>query len=199
MAEHHQHHESHHAKPESHEVHLSPEAHEAQRAHAEHHRHNAEQAEHHAQKQHEMGEQARRVAEQEALRKEEVQPLPQHEQRPHLGGTLVTAELVRSAQKRTLTRIRKQLSAPDKVLSRIVHQPIVDAVSEVGAKTVARPSGVLSGGIIALIGTSVYLYIAKHYGYTYNFLVFALLFVSGFLLGLVIEFAVSGMRRTPNP
>jgi len=42
----------------------------------------------------------------------------------------------------------------------------------------------LGGGILALLGTSSYLYLAKHIGFTYNYSVFLILFFGGFILGL---------------
>ncbi len=100
---------------------------------------------------------------------------------------LVSKELHQQTWSRALTRIRKQLPLPEKALSKVIHQPTVDAVSRVGSKTVARPSGVLSGAICAFIGSSALLWMAKHYGFTYNYLLFALFFVGGFAIGLALE------------
>lgn len=108
----------------------------------------------------------------------------------------VNRELKGMAYRRTLARTRRQLPAPSRALSRIVHQPAIEAASEFAAKTAARPSGILAGGIAAFLGSSVFLWIARHYGYEYNFLLFALLFIGGFFIGLLIELVVRlSMRR----
>ena len=99
----------------------------------------------------------------------------------------VNRELKSMAYKRTLARARRQLPAPSRALSKVIHQPTIEAVSEFAGKTVVRPSGVLAGGIAAFIGSSLFLWIARHYGYEYNFLLFALLFVGGFFIGLLVE------------
>ncbi|MEI7683088.1 MAG: hypothetical protein WCJ24_02175 [Candidatus Saccharibacteria bacterium] len=99
----------------------------------------------------------------------------------------VNRELKQQTWNRTMTRVRKHLSAPNKALSKAIHQPVVETVSRVGEKTVARPSGVLTGGICALIGSSFFLYMSKHYGFKYNYLLFAMFFVGGFFIGLIIE------------
>jgi hypothetical protein len=76
------------------------------------------------------------------------------------------------------------------VLSRVVHQPVVRAVSEAAGKTVSRPSGMLGGGLVAFIGSLGYLYLTKHIGFEYNFTVFLVLFAGGFVLGVVLELVV---------
>ena len=91
------------------------------------------------------------------------------------------------AYKKTLRRIRGGLNAPDRVLSRVVHNPAVDAVSTSAAKTVARPSAFLGGSIGALTGSATLLYMAKHYGFSYNYTVFLVLFAGGFIAGLLVE------------
>src|SRR3712207_7384139 len=50
-------------------------------------------------------------------------------------------------------------------------------------------------GLCALVGTSAYLFIARHYGFEYNYLVWLLLFVGGFALGLLLELLVALATR----
>lgn len=104
-------------------------------------------------------------------------------------------ELKSIMRNRTLVRIRHHLSAPEKVFSRVIHQPLIDSASETAGKTIARPSGILSGGICALLGSSILLYISKHYGYRYNYLVFLAFFVGGFVIGLIVELLVAILRK----
>jgi hypothetical protein len=95
-----------------------------------------------------------------------------------------------SAYEQTLRRVRKRLSKPDKVLSKVVHNKTVDALSNVGAQTIARPSGVLGGSICAFLGSVILLYTAKHYGFRYNYLALFLLFITGYLLGSLLELII---------
>jgi hypothetical protein len=129
----------------------------------------------------------RSKAEQEAASSEktktEMAPNKQESDRP----LHINRELKNMSYARTLKRTRSKLPAPLRPLSAFIHQPVVEAVSEVGAKTIARPSGILAGGITAFIGSTVVLWISRHYGYEYNFLLFALLFIGGFFVGLLIE------------
>jgi hypothetical protein len=108
---------------------------------------------------------------------------------------LINKDLKDIKYQRTLQSVRNNLSVPERVLSKTIHNPVVDAVSSIAEKTVARPSGILAGGITAFVGSSVFLWIVKHYGYEYNFLLFALLFAAGFVVGLLIEAVLRIIRR----
>jgi hypothetical protein len=168
--EHHKHTpEQHHSAPEQH--HHTPERH--------HHRENIAEirhnAEHHAKSAHESQ--------------------PQDESNDHAPKEhFVNFEIKNLAYNRTMTRVRKQLSPVGRMFSKVIHQPVVDAVSEGVGKTVGRPSGILGGGLVALAGTTTYYYIAKHYGYDYNFGVFLLLLAAGFVAGWVGEYLLRTMH-----
>jgi hypothetical protein len=110
----------------------------------------------------------------------------------------VNTQLKQITLQRELQHIRRKLPRPERVLSRIVHQPVVRAVSESASKTISRPSGLLGGGLVAFIGTSGYLYLARHIGFTYNYLIFLVLLAGGFVIGLALEllvYVVLGSRR----
>ncbi len=94
------------------------------------------------------------------------------------------------AYKRELTKIRAKLPATSKRFSKVIHNPTVETISNIGAQTVARPSGLLGGSIAAFIGSLVLYYMARQYGFRYNYLLMFLLFVAGFVLGAIIELAL---------
>jgi hypothetical protein len=96
---------------------------------------------------------------------------------------------------KTIKHIRRKLPKSEKVLSKVIHNKKVETVSEIGATTVARPSGILGGGIAALLGSIFLLAMAKYYGFEYNFFAFILLFVSGFFVGSAIEILIRITRR----
>jgi hypothetical protein len=91
---------------------------------------------------------------------------------------------------RELNNIRRKETAPQRTLSHVIHQPIVAKLSSIAAQSVSRPSGLLGGAIVALIGTSTYYYLAAHIGMRYNYSVFLALFVGGFIVGLIAEVMV---------
>lgn len=165
-------------------IHHSPEQHshspEHHKPHQEAHKAHHETAHHHQ----ENIEHIRAQAAQEAHHAHEITlEEASHKPKEHF----VNAELKDLAYERSMNRVRRQLSPLSKTFSKVVHQPVVEAVSEGVAKTVGRPSGFLGGGLLALAGTTAYYYIAKHYGYEYNFGVFLVLLAAGFIAGWLAE------------
>lgn len=102
----------------------------------------------------------------------------------------INRDLQSVTRRQQLNRIQRRLSPVQRVLSKVIHQPAVRAVSEATGKTVSRPSGLLGGGLVAFLGTSTYLYLAKHIGFEYNYGIFLLLFAGGFAFGVLLEFIV---------
>ncbi|MDB5164834.1 MAG: hypothetical protein JWL89_460, partial [Candidatus Saccharibacteria bacterium] len=91
---------------------------------------------------------------------------------------------------REIKNLQRKLPVLQRSLSKVIHQPVVRVASEAAGKTISRPSGLLGGGLVALIGTSGYLYTAKHAGFRYNYLVFLMLFAGGFIVGLILELLI---------
>ena len=102
----------------------------------------------------------------------------------------INSELKKITLQRELQQVRRKLPARQRPLSRLIHQPLIRAVSETAAKSVSRPSGLLGGGLVAFLGSTGYLYLARHSGAPYNYFVFLVLFMGGFIVGLALEFAV---------
>lgn len=111
----------------------------------------------------------------------------------------VTKELKSIRYKETMHYVRRHLTPRERKFSSFIHTPAVEKVSEVGAKTVARPSGLLGGGLIAFVGSISVLYIARHYGFEVPNSLFIALFIVGFAVGLLGEFIIASFtlrRRT---
>lgn len=108
---------------------------------------------------------------------------------------LINKELKNVTYNRTLRRTQSKLPAAEKVLSKVIHQPLVESVSETAGKTVVRPSGVFMGGLFAFLGSSAFLWLAKHYGYEYNFFIFMVFFAGGFFVGLLVELGLNLASR----
>jgi len=168
--------EQNHHTPEQH--HHTPEA----------HKHTAEHANQHKDKIQDI----RAQAVHEARRSQDVMPHEVADHKPT--DAFVNGELKELAYARTLNRIRKGLRPASRTFSKVVHQPVVEAVSETTARTVGRPSGILGGGLLALAGTTAYYYITKHYGYDYSFFVFLGLLAIGFIAGWLMEFVFRAMH-----
>jgi hypothetical protein len=101
----------------------------------------------------------------------------------------------KNAAKQTIKRTQKKLAPPERAFSKVIHQPVVEALSNVGEKTIARPSGLLAGGLFSVLSSLAILYVCRHYGYEYNFMVGLAGFVGGFALGVLIEGIVKLIKR----
>jgi len=129
---------------------------------------------------------ARQTIEQTA---ENITQLPQlSEQKPRLQPSFISKELRILTTRRALSRIRRSLPLPQRVLSNVIHQPVVRVFSDATAKTIARPLALLIGGLCAFAGTAAYYTFASRIGLSYNHSVWILFFVSGFAAGLLLEF-----------
>jgi len=179
------HHEGHHERQEHHEhAHESDRAKQLEKA--------AEQARKHESevdinKLEERAEHEARPAEALRHKTEEDQYKPTQ--------SFVNWELKNLAYSRLLNRARKKLSPGQKAMSKVIHQPAINAVSEATAKTIGRPSGLLGGGILAFCGTTIYYYVCQHYGYDYNFFIFIFLLVVGLLTGWFAELLLHLLRK----
>ena len=93
------------------------------------------------------------------------------------------------AYRHTLRSIRRKLPKPARLFSKVAHNSTIESISEVSAKTIARPSGFLGGSIFSFTGSLVLLYMSRHYGFSYNYATFFILFVLGFIAGAAAELA----------
>jgi hypothetical protein len=131
-------------------------------------------------------ERIRSTIEQQALQAKDEMPRREREE-PAVSASAIGKDAKYQALNRTLKHVRERLPFPEKGLSTLIHQPVIDVASELSGKTVGRPSGILGGGICAFLGSLLFVYLAKHYGFQYNYLLFLLFFVGGFAVGLVLE------------
>ena len=121
--------------------------------------------------------------------------LDHNSEKKHISTPPVTRELKNMMRVRTLNRVRKELPAPQRALSKIVHAKPVEVASAIGEKTIARPVGLLGGGFAALVGSAITFYMAKHYGFRYNLLLFLLLFVVGYAAATLLAIIILGARK----
>lgn len=125
--------------------------------------------------------------EQQARSTNEIQQA--HSEREQTGQhpVLVRKDIKEMQFSRAMTRVRKKLSRPSRAFSRVIHVSAIDKSSELVGKTIARPSGMLAGSVLAFVGTSILLWVTKFNGYEYNYLVVIMLFVGGMVVGTVGE------------
>lgn len=111
---------------------------------------------------------------------------------------LVSKQLKQEMLTKTIKKVQKKLNPTQRTLSKIVHNPTVDKISNVSEKTVARPYGILGGGLLALLGSIFSTYLTKQFGLPYNLLVFVLLFTLGYLVTTLFELLIKVLKHSKS-
>jgi hypothetical protein len=106
----------------------------------------------------------------------------------------VGSEAKNSTLKRTLRSVQKDLRPYEIPLSKFLHNAAVEHLSEAGAKTIGRPSGLLVGGAASLFISLAVLLGCHYLGYEYNYFIGLASFPVGFVIGLIVEFASKPFR-----
>jgi len=101
--------------------------------------------------------------------------------------TYITKADKNRAYNLSLKRVQRQLGAPGRSFSRLIHNPAVERVSETLEKTIARPSAVLGGSLFATVGLAIMLYAARRNGFALSGSELALFLAIGWLVGLLSE------------
>lgn len=131
--------------------------------------------------------------EQQALGREQLKPTePELKPQPVYNQKQLKTE----AFDKTMQRVQSQLSPVERQFSKVIHNKTIEKLSTAGSKTIARPSGILGGGLLALLGSSFVLYYAQHLGFTYNYSLLVLLYAVGFAIGIAAELIMSRFRRS---
>lgn len=88
----------------------------------------------------------------------------------------------------TMNEVRTHMSAPSRTFSKVIHNKVVEKVSDTLGNTVARPNAILSGAVCAFILTlSVYL-VAKNLAFELSGFESIGTFVLGWAIGLLYDF-----------
>jgi hypothetical protein len=114
------------------------------------------------------------------------------------GPAVIDRTVKKKAYKKELHRVQSHLPKGQKAFSKLIHSSAVETASEIGGKTVARPSGLLGGGIAALLGSGALVIVSRHYGFSYNFFVFIAFLIAGFFVGLIIELIVRALLKAKS-
>ena len=129
----------------------------------------------------------------EDLKKDEFQDT-KHETTP----VFVQQELKKITFKKTLSKVQKELPVTERVFSKVVHAPVIDKMSSVGEKTVARPIGILGGGALALLGSLLSTYFSRRFGMTYNIFMFVIFFTVGYMFTTILELIYINFIKSRN-
>ena len=93
----------------------------------------------------------------------------------------------KAGYKKTLKSIQKEMNPAERTFSKVIHNPVVEATSEVASKTVARPAALLAGSLSALVLTTIIYAVAKYFGYVLSGFEWIATFILGWVIGLIID------------
>ncbi len=176
------------------------------------HENHAERAEGHAEQQEKLKQLIEKAAETNEKSPHEVERLTHDAKEKAISGkerpvgdlgkesgkhsTLVIDKTVKNqAYKKTLKHVQRQLPRSQRTFSKFIHQDTIEKISEVSGKTIARPSGLLGSGVFAFLGTTVVVWVSRHYGFRYNFFTFVVFVLFGFMVGLCAEFILNSGKK----
>ena len=97
--------------------------------------------------------------------------------------------------KATMRRVEGKLPGYQRTFSRVINNDTVDKVSNIASKTVARPSGLMGGGIVAFLALLIVTYYANRYGWVVSGSEFIVFVIVGWALGLMAEAVIKTVRR----
>jgi hypothetical protein len=107
----------------------------------------------------------------------------------------ITKQIKAQTYKKTMSNVQKNLPKWQANFSRLIHQEKIESISEIGAKTIARPSGILAGSLIALMGGVLIVVVANRVGFSITPFVFIVLFIFGYLVGMVAELVFKFLKK----
>lgn len=135
----------------------------------------------------------------ELAKSQEVEPAAQAEKaKPDRQPDKPTKVDLDANFERTMTSIRKDMTPASRTLSKIIHNPTVDKISNVVGSTVARPNLILAGALGTLVICTVIYMVAKFYGYRLSGSEAIVTFILGWMVGAIVEFARVGMSSKQN-
>ena len=94
----------------------------------------------------------------------------------------------------TMHHARDKMNTSEKLLSKIIHQPAVEKISDIAGATVTRPSGIAGATIASFIGLASVYGIARFVGFSLSGSEMPLLLLVGFVMGLLCEWVYKSIR-----
>lgn len=129
---------------------------------------------------------ARTTAEKEAKSAEEYRP-QEHESKQD--APVFTGEHNRDKSfDETMKSVNRDLSGPERLFSKVIHNKTVETVSDAVGSTIARPNAILSGSICAFVLVLAVYVIARYTGFALQGFETIAAFIIGWIIGVLFDF-----------
>ena len=123
---------------------------------------------------------------------QKTKELHEHHDRPH---HYITKSVKQGVYKHTIRNVQTHLKPAERRFSKILHNDTIEAISELGASTVARPSAILGGGVVMVFGGLALLLTARYFGFTIPMSSLIALYIIGFVLLFIIDIVAKPFRK----
>jgi hypothetical protein len=114
----------------------------------------------------------------------------------HRPNHYLTKKIKNYAYYQTLASARSSLKNSDKIFSKLIHNNNIESLSEIGSKTIARPKAVLGGAMLMVFGGLSVVFLAKYAGFEIPNSIFLVLYLTGFMVTVLIEIAYKLLKIT---
>ena len=96
-----------------------------------------------------------------------------------------------NSYRKTMEKMQSELPPASRTFSKVIHNPAIEKASEAIGSTVARPNLIIAGALGAIASVIVY-FIARRYGYVLSGSETIILFICGWVIGAIVEYARIG-------
>jgi hypothetical protein len=93
-----------------------------------------------------------------------------------------------AAYKKTMKQVQTELSPASRAFSKVIHNKVVERVSDAVGSTLARPNAILTGSVLAFVFTLIMFLVARYYGYPLSGSETIAAFALGWIVGLLIDY-----------
>jgi hypothetical protein len=90
--------------------------------------------------------------------------------------------------KKTIKQVQDELSDGNRIFSKIVHNKVIEKISDTVSNTIARPDAMLSGAFFAFIITLIVYIVAKTIGYSLSGFETIAAFIIGWIFGIIYDY-----------
>ena len=144
----------------------------------------AEKAHKERQSEHEALAEAKKIAHESDVEKQDQRPSIPAERRRGV----ISKKQLSHAYDLQLDHAREHMSPVSKGFSKLIHNRAIETASETIGSTIARPNALLSGSIAAFIAITVLYFVAKHYGYQLSGFETIGAFIAGWVFGILFDY-----------
>lgn len=93
-----------------------------------------------------------------------------------------------ASYQQTMNHIQAKMKAPSRTFSKVIHNPVVEKVSDAAGSTIARPNAILFGGLFAFLGVLGLYALARHIGFALSGFETIAMFIIGWIIGILVDF-----------